>query len=133
MSWSTREAVDLVGCPFGRADMWLRTGLIRCRYDGFGSGSRRRWTAKQVVALGLVAEMAELGLLPNTPTRRKEVAAITAELYRRPWPEVLVIERGQPVRLTLEEALGRLQLEDGVCRTLIRPALIAEKLGIEVR
>lgn len=53
-TYSTREAVDLAGVSYRQADYWIRRGLVEPAVNPVGSGTRRRWTVEDVLALRVV-------------------------------------------------------------------------------
>lgn len=53
-TYSTREAVDLAGVSYRQADYWIRRGLVEPTVNPSGSGSRRRWSEDDVLALRVV-------------------------------------------------------------------------------
>jgi DNA-binding transcriptional MerR regulator len=53
-TYSTREAVDLAGVTYRQADYWIRRGLVEPHVNPLGSGTRRRWTIEDILALRVV-------------------------------------------------------------------------------
>ncbi len=53
-SFTSREAVDLAEVTYRQADYWTRLGLIEPMTGAHGSGSRRRWSIEDILALRVV-------------------------------------------------------------------------------
>lgn len=61
-SFSGREAADIVGITYRQLDYWARTDLIRPSVaDAKGSGSRRRYSAKDLVELKMIKTLLDAG------------------------------------------------------------------------
>src|SRR4029450_8638167 len=60
--YSGREAADIVGITYRQLDYWARTDLIRPSLaDAKGSGSRRRYSAKDLVELKMIKTLLDAG------------------------------------------------------------------------
>ncbi len=53
-SYSSDEACRLAGITYRQADYWTRRGLIEPMAPATGSGSRRRWSAQDVLVLRVI-------------------------------------------------------------------------------
>ena len=61
-SFSGRQAADIVGITYRQLDYWARTDLIRPSVaDAKGSGSRRRYSAKDLVELKMIKTLLDAG------------------------------------------------------------------------
>jgi DNA-binding transcriptional MerR regulator len=60
--YSGREAADIVGITYRQLDYWARTDLIRPSLaDARGSGSRRRYSYRDLVELKLIKTLLDAG------------------------------------------------------------------------
>ncbi len=60
--YSGREAADIVGITYRQLDYWARTDLIRpSMADAKGSGSRRRYSYKDLVELKMIKTLLDSG------------------------------------------------------------------------
>jgi DNA-binding transcriptional MerR regulator len=60
--FSGREAADIVGITYRQLDYWARTDLIRpALADAKGSGSRRRYSYKDLVELKMIKALLDAG------------------------------------------------------------------------
>ena len=60
--FSGREAADIVGITYRQLDYWARTDLIRPSLaDAKGSGSRRRYSYKDLVELKMIKSLLDAG------------------------------------------------------------------------
>jgi DNA-binding transcriptional MerR regulator len=60
--WSGREAADIVGITYRQLDYWARTDLIRPSLaDARGSGSRRRYSYRDLIELRMVKTLLDAG------------------------------------------------------------------------
>ncbi len=60
--WSGREAADIVGITYRQLDYWARTDLIRPSVaDAKGSGSRRRYSYRDLIELRMVRSLLDAG------------------------------------------------------------------------
>ena len=60
--FSGREAADIVGITYRQLDYWARTDLIRPSLaDAKGSGSRRRYSYKDLVELKMIKTLLDAG------------------------------------------------------------------------
>lgn len=60
--FSGREAADIVGITYRQLDYWARTDLIRPSLaDAKGSGSRRRYSYKDLVELKMIKALLDAG------------------------------------------------------------------------
>lgn len=50
-TWSTDKAAALAKVTFRQVDYWDRRGLVKPTVEATGSGSRRRWTIEDILAL----------------------------------------------------------------------------------
>lgn len=53
-TYSTRQAVEAAGVSYRQADYWARLGLVEPTLGANGSGSRRRYTTEDILALRVV-------------------------------------------------------------------------------
>lgn len=59
---SSPQACQASGITYRQMDYWVRTGLITPSFgEAQGSGTSRRWSPEDVVALRVVAELMERG------------------------------------------------------------------------
>lgn len=87
MLFTTVQVCRMAGCSYRQLDYWVRCGAIRPDAEARGSGSQRGFTARQVEIVGVMAQLAGLGV----PVRMLgEVAGALAEL---PELEGLVLVR----------------------------------------
>ena len=49
--YSSIEVAEMAGVTYRQLDYWLRTGWLNIGSDGHGSGSRRRFTRAEALAL----------------------------------------------------------------------------------
>src|SRR3546814_11313776 len=60
--FSGREAADIVGITYRQLDYWARTDLIRPSLaDAKGSGSRRRYSYRDLIELKLIKTLLDAG------------------------------------------------------------------------
>src|SRR3546814_12790352 len=60
--FSGREAADIVGITYRQLDYWARTDLIRPSLaDAKGSGSRRRYSYRDLLELTLIKTLLDAG------------------------------------------------------------------------
>ena len=60
--FSGREAADIVGITYRQLDYWARTDLIRPSLaDAKGSGSRRRYSYKDLIELKMIKSLLDAG------------------------------------------------------------------------
>ena len=60
--FSGREAADIVGITYRQLDYWARTDLIRPSLaDAKGSGSRRRYSYKDLIELRMIKTLIDAG------------------------------------------------------------------------
>ena len=60
--FSGREAADIVGITYRQLDYWARTDLIRPSLaDAKGSGSRRRYSYKDLIELKMIKTLLDAG------------------------------------------------------------------------
>jgi DNA-binding transcriptional MerR regulator len=60
--FSGREAADIVGITYRQLDYWARTDLIRpSLVDAKGSGSRRRYSYRDLIELKLIKTLLDAG------------------------------------------------------------------------
>jgi DNA-binding transcriptional MerR regulator len=63
MTFSGKSAADVVGITYRQLDYWARTNLIRpTAADATGSGSRRRYTYKDLLELKVVKRLLDSGI-----------------------------------------------------------------------
>ena len=61
--FSGREAADIVGITYRQLDYWARTDLIRPSLaDAKGSGSRRRYSYKDLIELRMIKTLLDAGI-----------------------------------------------------------------------
>ena len=70
LSWSTIKAADICGLSFRQVDYYARTGLVVPSVQANGSGSRRRYTYRDLVRLRLVQVTGNFGLAHVMTVRR---------------------------------------------------------------
>lgn len=60
--YSTREVCQLTGVTLRQLDYWSGCGTIRAEHaEADGSGTRRRWSARQIPIIRVLARLATLG------------------------------------------------------------------------
>jgi DNA-binding transcriptional MerR regulator len=65
--YSGKRAADIVGISYRQLDYWARTDLIRPSLaDAHGSGSRRRYTYRDLLELKLVKTLLDNGIKPES-------------------------------------------------------------------
>jgi DNA-binding transcriptional MerR regulator len=63
MTFSGKSAAEVVGITYRQLDYWARTNLIRpTAADATGSGSRRRYTYKDLLELKVVKRLLDSGI-----------------------------------------------------------------------
>ena len=62
-TFSGTQAADVVGITYRRLDYWARTDLVRpsCT-DAAGSGSRRRYTYRDLLELRIIKQLLDAGI-----------------------------------------------------------------------
>ena len=61
--WSTFRVARMVGATYRQLDYWCRTGLLTPDGDAAGSGSRRRWSDRDVLEAALIVALLDVGLV----------------------------------------------------------------------
>lgn len=62
-TFSGTQAADIVGITYRRLDYWARTDLVRpSAVDASGSGSRRRYTYRDLLELKVVKQLLDAGI-----------------------------------------------------------------------
>lgn len=62
-TFSGTQAADIVGITYRRLDYWARTDLVRpSAVDAAGSGSRRRYTYRDLLELKVVKQLLDAGI-----------------------------------------------------------------------
>ena len=63
MGYSGRQAAEIVGITYRQLDYWARTDLIRpSLIDAAGSGSRRRYSYRDLLELKVVKNLLDAGI-----------------------------------------------------------------------
>jgi len=62
-TFSGTQAADVVGITYRRLDYWARTDLVRpTGTDAAGSGSRRRYTYRDLLELRIIKQLLDAGI-----------------------------------------------------------------------
>ena len=62
-TFSGTQAADVVGITYRRLDYWARTDLVRpSALDATGSGSRRRYTYRDLLELRIIKQLLDAGI-----------------------------------------------------------------------
>lgn len=62
-TFSGTQAADVVGITYRRLDYWARTDLVRpSGTDATGSGSRRRYTYRDLLELRIIKQLLDAGI-----------------------------------------------------------------------
>ena len=62
-TFSGTQAADVVGITYRRLDYWARTDLVRpSGTDASGSGSRRRYTYRDLLELRIIKQLLDAGI-----------------------------------------------------------------------
>jgi len=62
-TFSGTQAADVVGITYRRLDYWARTDLVRpTGADATGSGSRRRYTYRDLLELRIIKQLLDAGI-----------------------------------------------------------------------
>jgi len=62
-TFSGTQAADVVGITYRRLDYWARTDLVRpTGTDAVGSGSRRRYTYRDLLELRIIKQLLDAGI-----------------------------------------------------------------------
>lgn len=62
-TFSGTQAADVVGITYRRLDYWARTDLVRpSATDAAGSGSRRRYTYRDLLELRIIKQLLDAGI-----------------------------------------------------------------------
>ena len=62
-TFSGSQAADVVGITYRRLDYWARTDLVRpSGTDASGSGSRRRYTYRDLLELRIIKQLLDAGI-----------------------------------------------------------------------
>ena len=62
-TFSGTQAADVVGITYRRRDYWARTDLVRpSGTDASGSGSRRRYTYRDLLELRIIKQLLDAGI-----------------------------------------------------------------------
>ena len=62
-TFSGTQAADVVGITYRRLDYWARTDLVRpSGTDAAGSGSRRRYTYRDLLELRIIKQLLDAGI-----------------------------------------------------------------------
>ena len=62
-TFSGTQAADIVGITYRRLDYWARTDLVRpSAVDASGSGSRRRYTYRDLLELKVIKKLLDAGI-----------------------------------------------------------------------
>lgn len=95
-SWSGSCAADLAGISYRQLDYWARTDLCRpSLIDATGSGSRRRYTHRDLVELSIIRALLDAGI--RLEALREVVPYLRANLGDDVATANLVIQRNQAV------------------------------------
>lgn len=80
-TFSAVETCRLAGCTYRQLDYWTRVGYVEPTIGAHGSGSRRRFTGRDVAVVRAVARLREMGVGGSTLAR----AALTLSDESKPW------------------------------------------------
>lgn len=102
-TFSAHETCEQVGCTYRMLDYWVRTGHVRPTVEARGSGSRRRFTRRDVRSVRLVHQLRTLGAPLNA------IANASAALQDSPveWAGVVVVTRDGDVLDAMDLEIGR--------------------------
>lgn len=84
---TTTEVGRRAGLSYRQLDYWCRIGLLRPKGEGRGSGTSRRWTAREAAVVAVLAELVRAGRRPG----ELEGAALVLE-HLPAWSGVLVVD-----------------------------------------
>ena len=116
--FSGKSTAEIVGITYRQLDYWARTDLIRPSLtDANGSGSRRRYSYRNLLELRVVKDLLDSGI------RLEQVREVFAYLQDELGEEIasanLVVNGSQPVLLRSgEEIVDLLQSGQGVLNIL---------------
>ena len=116
--FSGKSTAEIVGITYRQLDYWARTDLIRPSLtDASGSGSRRRYSYRNLLELRVVKDLLDSGI------RLEQVREVFAYLQDELGEEIasanLVVNGSQPVLLRSgEEIVDLLQSGQGVLNIL---------------
>lgn len=78
-AFTSHRAAEIAGVSYRQVDYWARTGLVRPSLSvAHGSGSRRRWHHRDLVALSVVAALLAAGV--ELPTIRNAMSDLGPEV-----------------------------------------------------
>jgi DNA-binding transcriptional MerR regulator len=107
--YSGKRTAEIVGITYRQLDYWARTDLIRPSLaDATGSGSRRRYSYRDLVELRIVKQLLDAGIKLET------VREVFAELRR------LVGDEIAAANLVISGASVALALDDGALLDLVK-------------
>ena len=117
-TFSGTQAADVVGITYRRLDYWARTDLVRpSGTDASGSGSRRRYTYRDLLELRIIKQLLDAGI------RLESIRNVFAYLRDHVETEMsaahLVIDGSSVVLCNGEELIDVLRHGQGVLN--IRP------------
>lgn len=108
--FTAKEVAELIGVPYTTLDRWIAAGAVVPEVQAEGTGSRRRFTFRDLV----LAELAHV--LKDHHMVLEDIAAIAAEA-RRNWrdedPGALLVSPDGGLVLGGLPAFGQLPLGDG--------------------
>ncbi len=60
--YSGKRAAEIVGITYRQLDYWARTDLLRPEVDAQGSGTRRRYSYKDLLGLKIIKQLLDAGI-----------------------------------------------------------------------
>lgn len=114
-TFSAIETARLAGCTYRQLDYWTRVGYVEPNVGARGSGSRRRFTGRDVAVVRAVTKLRDMGVVGTTLAR----AAATLADESKPWNGSVLVTLDGDVLDLLEVILdGGARLPAGYCVTL---------------
>jgi DNA-binding transcriptional MerR regulator len=102
--YSGSEACRIVGITYRQLDYWARTGLVSPSLrQARGSGTRRLYSYRDLVALRVVKRLLDAGL--TLPKIRRAVAYLRQHFSADPWEASLVLNGSMTVLVRNGEQL----------------------------
>lgn len=101
-TYSAHATAELVGCTYRQLDYWVRTGHVRPMVEAHGSGSRRRFSRRDVRAVRLVHQLRALG----APLHAIAGAAATLADSSTEWSGVVVVSTEGVVMDAMDLVVG---------------------------
>lgn len=92
---STFDVMRIADASYRKLDYWCRTGSVDCERPARGSGSHRRFTARQAACAWVVARLAEMGATHDVLRRAFDALHDGGSLWAGP----MVVEAGEGGRV----------------------------------